>query len=105
MYKIGVIGDPSSVLPFVSVGFSVAATEEAEEAREMLMKMAREDFAIIYITEETAQSIEDTIERYSDRTLPAIIVIPSVRGSGGYGTRNIKRSVERALGADILFKN
>jgi V/A-type H+-transporting ATPase subunit F len=37
--------------------------------------------------------------------LPAITVIPSSKGSRGYGMANIKSAVERAVGADILFKD
>lgn len=38
----------------------------------------------------------------SERT-PAIIPIPGVDGNFGIGIANVKKSVERAVGADILF--
>jgi V/A-type H+-transporting ATPase subunit F len=36
--------------------------------------------------------------------LPAVISLPGQGGSTGYGMNNIRSAVERAVGADILFK-
>ncbi len=104
MYKIGVIGDSASVLGFMAIGFGVFPVESAEEARKTLVRLANEDYAILYITENFAMECEDTIARYKDTPLPAVITIPGKDGARGYGLANIKRSVERAVGADILFK-
>ena len=67
--------------------------------------MANYSFAVIYITEELAVTITDDMNLYKDKTLPAVVMIPSKNGSLGYGMSNIKKSVERAVGADILFKD
>lgn len=104
MYKIGVIGDSASVLGFMAIGFAVFPVESAEEARVTLTRLANEDYAILYITENFAMECEETIARYKDVPLPAVITIPGKDGARGYGLANIKRSVERAVGADILFK-
>jgi V/A-type H+-transporting ATPase subunit F len=37
--------------------------------------------------------------------LPAIIPIPGVSANTGMGMRNVKKSVERAVGSDIIFNN
>ena len=44
----------------------------------------------------------DAVERYKDALTPAIILIPGKDGSLGIGMANVKRAVERAVGADIL---
>ncbi|MGN1096213.1 MAG: V-type ATP synthase subunit F [Eubacteriales bacterium] len=105
MYKIGVIGDRDSVMGFMAVGFSVFTAENGNDAARIFKKIAREDFAVIYITEELAAKIPAEIDKYKDKTLPAVILIPSKNGTTGLGMGNIKKSVERAVGADILFKN
>lgn len=105
MYKIGVIGDRESVLGFLALGFSVREAEDEEEARLALKEMASGDYAVIYITETYAARLEAEIARYQDSPLPAVVVIP---GSGtylGYGMASLKSAVEKAVGADILFKN
>ena len=40
-----------------------------------------------------------------DLPIPAIVSIPGQEGSMGYGMNNLRRAVERAVGADILFKD
>ena len=105
MYKIGIIGDRDSVLGFMAVGFSVEIADSPKKASECLKKMAADDFAVIYITEELASQITDEIDKYKDEMVPAIVLMPSKNGGVGLGMRNIKKSVERAIGADILFKN
>ena len=102
MYKTAVIGDRESVLGFMSAGFSVAAADGAEEAANALRRFVGEDHAVIFITEDTARLIADEIERYRSKPIPAIILIPGKNGSLGIGMANIKSSVERAVGADIL---
>lgn len=103
MYKIGVIGDKESVLGFRSVGLDVFPCDEADEARHTLKKIAKEDYAIIYITEKLYQFMEKEVDEYKDSRLPAIIPIPGKDGNVGIGMSSLKKSVERAVGADILF--
>lgn len=105
MYKIGVIGDKDSVLGFMAIGYSVYPVQDIIEAAETLQRLAREEFAIIFVTEELARDISHIIDKYKSEPLPAIICIPGKTGTTGYGMNNIKKSVERAIGADILFKN
>lgn len=103
MYKIGVIGDRESVLGFKAVGLEVFDCESADEAEKTLKKAAEEDFAIIYVTETFYSSMTAEIDKYRESRLPAIIPVPDRNGSSGMGMENLKKSVERAVGADILF--
>ncbi|MCI5534118.1 MAG: V-type ATP synthase subunit F [Firmicutes bacterium] len=103
MYKIGVIGDRASVLGFRAVGLDVFPTDDADEARKTLKRLAKEDFAIIYVTEQLYQYMQDEVDEYTDLRIPAIIPIPGRDGSLGIGMTSVKKSVERAVGADILF--
>ena len=50
-----------------------------------------------------ASGMEEAVSRYTDSKLPAIIPIPNKDGSLGIGMASVKKSVERAVGADILF--
>ena len=103
MYKIGVIGDRESILGFKAVGLDVFPVDDPEEARKILKRIAKEDFAIIYITEQVYQFMMDEVDEYTDSRLPAIIPIPGKDGTLGIGMTSVKKSVERADGADILF--
>jgi V/A-type H+-transporting ATPase subunit F len=103
MYKIGVIGDRESILGFKAVGLDVFPIDDPEEAKKILKRIAKEDFAIIYITEQLYQFMMEEVDEYTDSRLPAIIPIPGKDGTLGIGMTSVKKSVERAVGADILF--
>ena len=102
MYKIAVLGDKDSVLGFRALGLDVFSAESAEQARPILHRLAREGYAIIYLTEQLATGLGAEMARYKDELTPAIILIPGKEGSLGIGMENIKTAVERAVGADIL---
>ena len=104
MYKIGVIGDKQSVMGFKAVGLNVFDCSSKEEARSTLKSIV-DEFAIIYITESLYDELKETIYEYNEKRLPAIIPIPSMKGKTGIGIENIKKAVEKAVGADILFNN
>jgi V/A-type H+-transporting ATPase subunit F len=103
MYKIGVIGDRDSALGFKAVGLDVFPCATVDEAKKALREIAREEYAIIFITESLAKEMREAIDQYKDQKLPSIIPIPGMDGNYGVGFGNLKKSVERAIGADILF--
>ena len=58
---------------------------------------------IIYITEAWAEQLKQEILRYQEQITPAIIRIPGISGNTGSGVAGVKKSVEIAVGSDILF--
>lgn len=106
MYKIGIIGERDSVLGFMALGFAVHEATDVEEATLKLHELVRsEEYAVIFITEHYAMQMEETISLYKEHPLPAIVSIPGKEGSVGFGMNNIRSAVERAVGADILFRD
>ena len=101
-YQIAVLGDKDSVMGFKALGLTVFPVESVEQARSALHRIAKEEYAVVYLTEQLAAQMEADIARYKDDLTPAIILIPGKEGSLGLGMANIKKSVERAVGADIL---
>jgi V/A-type H+-transporting ATPase subunit F len=104
MYKIGVIGDKDSILGFKALGISVFPVMDSEEASTILKRLARDKYAIVFITEPIAKDMKETIERFKDSLFPAVILIPSNQGTLGLGIQGVKDTVEKAIGADILFE-
>ena len=96
-YKIAVLGDKDSVLGFKALGLDVFPAESAEEAKRTLHALAKENYAVVYLTEGYAAHMEAELERYKDALTPAIILIPGKDGSLGIGMANVKRAVERAV--------
>lgn len=102
MYRIVVMGDMDSVLGFKALGLEVCPVDTPEQGREALHQMAKENVAIIYMTEQLASQLTQDIARYKDALTPAVIMIPGKEGALGIGMQNITTAVERAVGADIL---
>ena len=102
--KIAVIGEKESVLGFKAVGFEVFEAPDPKKAEAMINRLAEEEYGIIFITEQTLAPIQNVIDKYKDSRIPGIIPVPGRAGTLGAGMTSVKKSVERAVGADILFK-
>jgi V/A-type H+/Na+-transporting ATPase subunit F len=104
MYKIGVIGDKDSVMGFKSLGLDVFYTSD-EEVSKTVNRLAAKRYAIVFITEDAVLKAVETIEKFKTLPFPAIIPIPNNSGSKGLGMQAIRKNVEKAIGADILFQD
>jgi V/A-type H+-transporting ATPase subunit F len=100
--NIAIIGDKDSVLSFKAVGVSVFPTTDVEEARKIFRELIRGDYAVIYITEQLAEGLDDEIQKVAFQPLPSVVLIPNSKGSLGFGSRRIREVVKKAVGADIL---
>jgi len=104
MYKAAVIGDRDSILGFKALGIDVF-DEKHVKPSEIIKELAANNYAVVFITEDILYRADDAIRKYSDSALPAIIPIPSNKGSKGLGMENIRKAAEKAIGADILFND
>ena len=80
MYKIAVMGDYDSIYGFATLGLSICPVKDRDEAKAKLRQLAEGNYGIIYI-----------------------IQIPGVSGNTGAGVEGVKKTVEQAVGSDILF--
>lgn len=103
MYKIAVIGDRDSIYGFAAVGLDTFPVTDHADAAKTLRQLAENDYAIIYITEALAAELAEEVGAYRAARLPAIILIPGVFGNTGAGIAGVKKSVEQAVGSDIIF--
>lgn len=105
MYKVAVMGDRDSVYGFATLGIDTYPVDDAGEAGKRLRDLAENDYAVIYMTEALAERIPMEVEHFREQMLPAIILIPGVSGNTGKGIAGVKKSVEQAVGSDIIFGN
>lgn len=103
MKKIGVIGDKQSVQGFAALGIDVYPAVTEKNIRRLINTLAGDNYAILFITEQAASLVEETIEKYNTQPFPAIIPIPGNRGTLGIGEQTIRKNVEKAVGTDIFF--
>lgn len=99
--RIAVVGDWNSILGFRALGLETYPVSGSDEAKKCVRDLARENCAVIYLTEQLAKDMAETLERYKDALRPAIILIPGREGSLGIGKSNIESAIKRAIGTDI----
>ncbi len=104
MQKVAAVGSRDTVLAFKALGITAVFADTQEEISQAIYRLASEKYAVIFITEAAAEKAQETISRYKTEALPAIIPIPGATGATGVGMRNVRANVEKAVGADILFK-
>lgn len=101
-YKIAVIGDKDSIMPFQMIGFDTVFCREPKQARSEIRRLEQENYGVIYVTEQIASEIPDTISFYREKSVPAVILIPNYKGTLNIGLSNIQENVEKAIGTNIL---
>ena len=102
MNNIAVIGDRASVYGFAALGLDTCFVTEPEDAERLLKKLADEDYAIIYITDQLAEKIPAELAKLAERTLPAVIPIPGVYGNTGLGMKSVRENVIKAVGSELV---
>ena len=100
MYKIAVMGDYDSIYGFATLGLD---TFPVDNLVTLLKRLAEDNYAVIYMTEALASDLNKEIDRYREVMKPAIILIPGISGNTGAGIAGVKKSVEQAVGSDILL--
>ncbi|MCI5893532.1 MAG: V-type ATP synthase subunit F [Clostridiales bacterium] len=105
MYNIAVMGDKDSIAGFGALGFNTYFTDDEQSAKTVFKQLADAATAVIYITEKTASMISEDIAKYDESPIPAVILIPGISGNTGAGMRELKNSVEKAVGSDIIFND
>lgn len=105
MYRIAVLGDYDSIYGFATLGLETFPVSDPEYGAAQLKRLVEGNYAIVYITESLAAELGKEIEKYKALMTPAIILIPGVNGNTNAGVKGVKKSVEQAVGSDILFND
>ncbi|MDD5773328.1 MAG: V-type ATP synthase subunit F [bacterium] len=101
MSKIAFIGEQPSILGFKAIGADIFPAADGNEAVNMLENMFKEDYKIIYITENIAGQITDYLKGI-DRLWPIITIIPGFKGSKGLGKARLRNYIIKATGTDMI---
>ncbi len=99
--KMAIIGDGDGVLVFRAAGMDAFRAERADEAVQLLKKLAT-DYQVIFVTDVLAEQMREEIAAYDGAAYPIVLAVPSASGGNGYGAAMLRNYSERALGMDIL---
>lgn len=102
MHRVAIIGRKESIIGFSPLGIEIFNVENEEVAEKKLNFLSKNDYGIIYITEDFAENLEKKIEKIQKENPITIIPIPGIANNNGIGMKNVKKYVETAVGQDIL---
>jgi V/A-type H+-transporting ATPase subunit F len=109
-FEIAIIGPKDAIIGFSALGVVPFEAYNAEETLEALRKIKSEKnsqdiarFAIVLVAEDLIVLIpKDEYKKLTKDALPAIISVPGISGTIGFGEEKIRRMVEQAVGSDIF---
>lgn len=104
MYKIALIGDRDTIIGFKLLGVSLFPVTSKDEALEVLDKLVKEEYAVIFVTEDIAGQIVEEIERLQKISFTSITIMPAKLEKKYLGLKILRRNIEKAIGTDILFR-
>lgn len=112
-YKLAIVGKPSSVLIYKTIGCEAHACFDAKEAQAQAESLFRADqgddagtstYAVVFVEEAFFKTFpEDLLEKFTKKALPAMIPVPSPGSEDSdFASERLRSIVERAVGSDIL---
>lgn len=98
------IGSYEMVLPFQAVGVRTVVLEAERRGafEEILEKLARENYAVVFIQEDLFVDFMRKVEEINDTYPTSVLPLPGLSGTTGAGLASIRGSVEKAVGMDIF---
>ena len=101
---MGAVGEEDAILAFKAIGAETVPAATPDEVAKALNRLSREGVPIIFITEAAARMNPEALSRYEREPGTAVIPVPGVRGTDGYGAQLLRDYVIKAIGADILLR-
>lgn len=112
-HELAIVGPKDAIQGFKALGIIPHSARTVEEVTETLYRLKEEKiqvgteskpkYAVIFVFENLAEKIaRDDYNKLSEEALPAIIPIPGVHGSTGFGNTRLSQMVEQAVGSDIF---
>ena len=104
MAKIAVVGPRESVLYYLSAGFALYPAQDADSAAAQLDSAAADGASVIFVSPDYADALREQMAKYAYRSKIAVTLLPRKTEGLDPGTALMKSAVERAVGADIVYK-
>ena len=104
MFKMVIIADRQTSLPFRGIGIDVIISEESEEVRRILQELFDEEkYGIIFLAQSLAMECLDLVEELSEKkTFPLITFVPDFTGEFSIVTeQRLKNLIRKAVGIEL----
>lgn len=104
-YRIAAIGERDLIIGFRCLGVDLIPVQSKTDTEAALRRISLEpDLALVLITETVAALCLDMISELREKSYAALLIIPSHEGSRNISMTEMRRSIERAVGINILDK-
>lgn len=100
--SVAFIGDADSVLGFRALGVRAEVPAGPEQAVQAFRALVSSGASVIVVTEDFLDALREEIDLAAGRPVPAVVVLPGVKGSKGRGGETIRRLITRAVGVDLM---
>jgi V/A-type H+-transporting ATPase subunit F len=100
--EIAFLGDIDSVLGFRALGIETVIPESHDDARVQFVKLVKEKYSVIMITEDMLDHLHEQIEETVHKAIPSVIVLPGITGTQKRGEDTIRELIIRAVGIDLM---
>jgi V/A-type H+/Na+-transporting ATPase subunit F len=105
MSKAVAVGEKHLILGFKGVGFEIIPIDESGKLLHELNTLSRNaEIGLVLVTESIAREAREAIDEFRARSSAILTIIPTHEGSKHLSFQEIRKSVERSLGVDILGK-
>lgn len=104
MAKIAVVGRREDALCYLAAGFAVYEASNDDEGLISVRNADSDGCAVVFLTPEFSHLALKLEDEYSEKLTPAVIPLPADVDGVNTGSALLKKYVERAVGADIIFR-
>ena len=104
MAKSAVVGRREDVLCYLAAGFAVYEASGDDESVAAVRKADSDGCAVIFLTPEISHLALVLEDEFAEKLTPAVIPLHADVDGVNTGTGLLKKYVERAVGADIIFR-
>ena len=106
MSKAIAIGEKHLIHGFKSVGFEIVPLDDSSKLMKELINLSKDyELGIVFVTESMAEENPQAIQEFRQRSSAILTIIPTHEGSRHISFQEIRKSVEKAIGVDILGKD
>ncbi len=106
MSKAVAVGEKHLILGFKGVGFEIVPIDDSEKLMQELNTLSRApELGLVLITESMAKNAPKAIEEFRARSSAVLTIIPTHEGSEHVSFKEMRKSVERSLGIDLLGRD
>ena len=106
MSKAVAVGEKHLILGFKGVGFDIVPVDDSEKLMHELNTLSRDpETGLVLVTESMAKDAPEALKEFRERCRAVLTIIPTHEGGKHVSFQEMRRSVERSLGIDLLGKD